>query len=430
MRFGRGNAPTTGSNIAQTVLGNGAAPVAAIVSAPILAAALGADGRGEVAASTAPVLLVLGIAAVGLPEAATYFIATRLGTSGKVLRFGSALAVASSTLVALLMVGLTPLMAAGDDDLKLLIVICLPAAIPGLVLGIVRGAAAGLSMWRVINLEKLLNATVRVAGLLILLSVGALTPMSASLLIAYGPAVAGIVYIRTWRSPDASQGDAFQVSTFMQFGLRVWLGSVAGVLLARLDQVLLIPLSNSMQLGFYAVAVNISDVPILISSAARDVMLSSDASARSDERLAMACRVTTLATLAVAGPLGISCPYWIPWLLGREFTPAILPTIVLLLGAVLGGPGSVVGASLTARGTPELRSYSLALALTVNIGILLIFVPSYGATAAAAATAAGLFVFTILNVVFLRKRYAVPVSLLCNFQRKDLRVITQLIRRR
>ena len=69
---------STGRKVAVTVLGHGFAPLASLATAPIMAHALGVDGRGAVAAVTAPILLATSLGTFGLPAAVTYSIA-RLG---------------------------------------------------------------------------------------------------------------------------------------------------------------------------------------------------------------------------------------------------------------------------------------------------------------------------------------------------------------
>ncbi len=72
-----------------TLVGNFFPPLAMLISAPILAQALGVDGRGEVAAATAPLILVITAATFGIPDAVTYVIArTPRRESGRATRLG------------------------------------------------------------------------------------------------------------------------------------------------------------------------------------------------------------------------------------------------------------------------------------------------------------------------------------------------------
>src|SRR4051812_49233962 len=80
MLKGKPRLMTSGSSkmaggVASTAIGYVAPPFAAIVTSPILARSLGVEGRGEIAAATAPYMLGIVVATMGIPEAVTYFVA-------------------------------------------------------------------------------------------------------------------------------------------------------------------------------------------------------------------------------------------------------------------------------------------------------------------------------------------------------------------
>jgi O-antigen/teichoic acid export membrane protein len=100
----------------------------------------------------------------------------------------------------------------------------------------------------------------------------------------------------------------------------------------------------------------------------------------------------------------------VPWLFGSEFSQAVPVLEILLLGVVVGNPGSIAGAGLSARGRPELRSWSLVIAVAVNIGLLVLLVPMFGAIGAAWATAVGNLIAGGLNIVWLRVFFGIPIS--------------------
>ncbi|WP_457819811.1 hypothetical protein, partial [Staphylococcus aureus] len=79
-------------------------------------------------------------------------------------------------------------------------------------------------------------------------------------------------------------------------------------------------LGGAAQLGLYAVAVNVSEVPLIINSATREVMFSSDAAQRDNARAGLAARATFIACLlcaiVVLAPIG----WWLPLVFGVEFS--------------------------------------------------------------------------------------------------------------
>jgi hypothetical protein len=98
------------------LVGNVMPPLAAFFTAPLLAQVLGADGRGEVSAATAPLMLMLGAATLGLPEAVTYFVAAGLGRLRRTLLTASAWIAGAGVAATILVAALAPFLGAGQGS--------------------------------------------------------------------------------------------------------------------------------------------------------------------------------------------------------------------------------------------------------------------------------------------------------------------------
>jgi O-antigen/teichoic acid export membrane protein len=182
----------------------------------------------------------------------------------------------------------------------------------------------------------------------------------------------------------------------------MWVGTAAGMVLARLDQLLMTPLSSVEALGYYAVAVSISEVVLVFNSAVRDVMFAMESRSPDAARISKASRMSTLITFVAALSIASITPWAIPFFFGADFAEAIPATFIMLLAVWLGNPGSVAGAALSGRGRPGLRSTSIALAAIVNVVAIFLLVPMMGAVGAALATLVGNVVAGTLNIVWLR----------------------------
>jgi O-antigen/teichoic acid export membrane protein len=207
------------------------------------------------------------------------------------------------------------------------------------------------------------------------------------------------------------------------------LGSLSGILLSRLDQTLMTPLAGTYELGLYVVAVSISELPLIVNSAVRDVTFVSDATRSEDERLGASARISTFISLLIGAIIGVSMIWLLPFLFGRAFVGALPVMAVLLAAVVLGTPGSIAGAGLSGRGRPGLRSASLIVACIVNIALLVVLSPAFGAMGAAWATLAGNLIASNLNLVFLRKVFGIPASRFYGIRRGDLRLLIRFARR-
>lgn len=440
-------APDLAKNMTMTALGNAVAPLAALASTPILSYALGVTGRGELAAATAPLLLGVVASTFGLPESIMNLVARRPAALVAAVRRGALLITLAGLIGTAIVVACAGLLSGGSASVQQLIVLASLALVPSLLVLVLRAGAAGLHQWRLVALEQVLVAIARLGGVAVLAAFGVLTPLTATIVMALAPVVAGIVYIPLIRRrrelvdalmqrigplpPLVDRGrhhidgspTAAPYPVLLSFGTRVWFGSLSGVLLSRIDQVLVTPLSNAYELGLYVAAVNISDVALVLNSAMRDVTTTADAADRDDDRLSASARISFLLSFGLGGTLALLLPFGLPLLFGQAFAPAVTPGWILLAAVVLITPGSIAGAGLSARGRPGLRTMSLALACVINIALLFVLVPQFGAVGAALATLVGNFVCGASNVVLLSRTSGIPLRRFLGVRRSDLRII-------
>ncbi|ODQ93867.1 hypothetical protein BHQ17_11475 [Mycolicibacterium holsaticum] len=235
--------------------------------------------------------------------------------------------------------------------------------------------------------------------------------MAAVVVIGYAPALAGVIYLfpRSQTIPQERVRTSAVMRGIISYGPRVWAGSVFGILLTRLDQVLMVPLSNSTELGLYVVAVTVGEVPLVVSRTVRDVMLTKDSREPSFELLARASRFAFYCcAILVAGVLA-TMVWSIPLLFGEEFAGVYPSLTLMLIGLLLGIPGSVAGVGLMARNRPGIRSWSIVIATIVNIALVIVLVPHWGALGAAIAAFVSYPMGGLANIVALRLFYGVPV---------------------
>lgn len=375
-------------------------PVVGIVTSPILAHALGVDGRGEVAAAIAPNVFIIGVATLGLPEALTFHLAR----SPRATRRALLLALGFSVAVGLVCLAgawwLLPFLSGGDASLASLILLGTALAVPLLGVNLLRGAASGRQLWSVVARERVLQSALRLVALLVLLATDHLTVVNAVLVMCLGPVLAGLVYWRLLlRPPDHGEELSRPLAgSLLGFGSKVWLGAVSSMLLARLGLLLFTPLSDVSQLGLFVVAASIADVPLIAVTAIRDTLFGVNSADRDAGRITTTSRLTVLVALVTGIVLCVSLPWWIGVVFGSAFAAALVPAWVLIGSAVLSVPGFLAGAGLSAWGRPGLRSVALGLALLVNVPVFVLTVPSLGAVGGALAALAGAVVSTTFIV--------------------------------
>lgn len=414
-------------HVALSILGNSFPPLAVLVTAPVLARALSVDGRGDLAAATAPYLLAVAIGTLGLPDAVTNILARRSYLRG-VSWFLLVAALLGTGVLAVLIVWIaSPALAAGGSQgLPTIMTVATVATIPALVVALLRGRAAGLHLWGIVAGERALNGSLRIVGIVGFALAGQLTLLSATLVTVVGPVLAGLIYVRlVGHSPPATQeSEATPTRSAFKYGVKAWLSSVAGIILLRIDQLLILPIAGPAQLGLYAVAVNVSEVPLIINSASREVMFSSDAAKRDNERAGIAARTTFIAcagfSVVVLAPIG----WWLPLVFGNEFAGAIPIALVATAAVLVGVSGSLAGATLSARGRPELRSISIGVACLVNVALIFPLVGALGGVGAAIATFVGNAISSNMCIYFVIRLFGFSWS---DFYRLRPSDVTSLI---
>jgi O-antigen/teichoic acid export membrane protein len=407
------------------VAGNLSAPLAVFVTAPILARALGPEARGELAGGSAPFMLLLALGAFGLPEATTTMVAKHRLSRSHTLRFVAACTALSGVFFSCGVWFASAYLSGGSRAIAEVITISAFALPPALLVGVLRAEAAGMEEWGRVTVEKIISSAFRVIGIVGLQGINRLTVWSAALVIMLAPISGALAYMRrSARSLD--RGERHDLPTrrsIMSFAARAWVGSVAGILLSRLDQVLMVPLTGSAELGFYAVAVAVGDIPLILISAIGAMLLPADAAKQDDDLAQRAARLLLFVCLSGSILAIATIGAWLPFIFGPDFAPAAAPAIVLLLASSLGAAGSVAGSLLIARGAPGQRSLALVVAAGVNVVMLLVLVPAMGALGAAIATLVGSLLASSWTLGSVGRRYAIRPKDMVVVRLEDLRLL-------
>ena len=415
-----------GRNVALAALGNAFAPLAALATAPIMAQSLGVAGRGDVAAATAPLFLATTAATFGIPAAVNFSIARHPRLMRSLALRGTLLIAIAGILASTAVFLAAGFLSGGDPDLRELIVLAAIAIVPGLCVALLQAVAAGSHQWALVARERFCTAASRLAAFIVLAATGQLTVFWGVVILALSPVLGGLAYFglkQTKGSSDDNRPTVITMNSLLGYGVRVWIGSISGVLLTRLDQTLMTPLAGSFALGLYVVAVSISELPLIVNNAVREVTFSADAAENSDARLGLSSRLSTLAALSAAVVIGATLWWWLPPLFGEEFAPAIPVALILLAAVVLGNPGSIAGIGLSSRGRPGTRSVSLLVSCVVNAAALILLAPLLGAVGAALATLIGNVLASNLNIYFLWKHFRISPADFYLIRRSDLAVL-------
>lgn len=361
---------------------NGFTLAVGLVTGPLLAHALGASGRGELAAVIVPASLLPLIMGFGLSA-----FATREAARGANLR-----TVAGSTGGVALVVGFAGLVLAipgaifladGDQQRAILLGAFFVALPFNLCAQVIYGTAVGLSLYKQTTLSRMIPSLVSVVGLPILAVLGELSVLTAALVILAGGVLSAAPLVRLFRQTCwRPRYDRTVARRARSFGLRAWAGGLSVAATSRLDQLLMIKLVSLHQLGLYAVAVTVAALVTTATSSTTALLL--PRTARGDTGLLQrTLRVLVLLLTALSVALMVIVPFALPVLFGADFSGAVTMTLILLLAAIPLGAAAHLAVMLTSLGYPATESIGQLVALAITIVGLPLLLPSFGGEGAA-----------------------------------------------
>lgn len=389
--------------VVTTILANFALPASAIITAPILARALGPDDRGVLVAVCAPVNLAVLLLAAGQWDASSFFGADRSRTTRAVLLRSGAISAAAAVVgvVGLLLLGPVllrqhPGTMALYTGLVLLLLVYMPA-------NTVRGLVLGRGDFGALNLEKWSAVGTRLVLIVVLALTGSLTVGSAAWVTQGTVALAVLALLVSFRRGGRGRAapGAHRTTTLREvasYGSRVWVGGLSVVLIYRADQVIMTPLTAAAQLGYYSVAVAVAEVPTAAFAALRDIAFSRTASRSADDFIPRSCRLAVLLGIPCVAVAVLAAPLLVRVVFGADFGPAAPMMQVLLVASLPAGLASVCGAGLNALDRPGTLSAVQAGVAVLNVALTFALVPSMGGMGAAVAT---LVAFAVLTGVTL-----------------------------
>ena len=390
-----GNAPrrlTFRANVMLSYGTNLAVAVLALVNILIVARALGATGRGDVAFLSAVVYLTANLAALGIHEANANVGAAEPERRPALVTNSLVLALVFSALSDAIVLGLVAIFPAvgGDVDQTLLLVSL--ATVPILILQLyLQYLIQSDYRFVVTNIAWLLSPIVNVLVNGTFAALGTITVGTAVITNLSGQALTSLVLL--WYAARRFSGfgrpDLALARRSLAFGLRSHAGRIMLLGNYRLDQWLLGAISGSRELGLYSVAVSWAEVlfylPTALASVQRPDLVRAGRQ-HAARHAAAVFRGAVILTALLAAVLVAAAPFLCVTVFGEEFRGSIDDLRILALG----GFGIValkqLGNTLTAQMRPTLASTAIGVGFVSTVVLDVLLIPRYGGVGAALAS--------------------------------------------
>ena len=373
-------------------------------SGVVVARMLGVEDRGNFAFLVLiPSILTLA-GGLGLPTAATYYLANSEYDSRQVLErlLRPAIALAAACIPIQLLLIL--LFFQGDAPLAVGVSLATTPAIFAFLYGI--AFLQGLRAFGRFNLIRFLLAFVYAGSMLTLylLSDGSLETVAIAW--AAGVTVTGVVglVVGTRLVLLRGGGGDQQVSTrsLFSFGLKGLLGSTYPADTFQLDQAAVGLFMSPSVLGLYVVAVAFTNLPRFVGQSLGIVAyptVANSSKADGRRRLRSFVLMTAGLSLVIVAALELTAGLLVPFFFGHEFEGAVPLMRILVVAAALTAVRRVLTEGARGLGKPELGSFAELVALVVLLPALAVFGAAWGANGIAFAmvvsSLAGLLAITI-----------------------------------
>jgi O-antigen/teichoic acid export membrane protein len=355
----------------------------------LTARALAPAGRGELSAMILWYIFLASVFSLGIPSALTYRLRRHpeqvSELSGAALLFALGISVVAGAVGFIGLPHWIPQYSPQVIFFARVFLLNTPVAVFA-VIG--RAALESQGDFPASNLSLVGAPSLTLAGLLLLLSLHTLTPVSA----AWCYVLSGLPPL-IWMSCSFCRAvrPSFRhlrrsAPLLLSYGIRSYGIDLCGTLSLYVDQALVIRILRPSLMGTYVVALSLSRMLNVFHNAVVMVLFPRAVSRPAREVLDMtgrAVRMTTFATTLCGAGIMLVGPHLLALLYGAEYRGAAAILRILVIEVVLAGATQVMSQAFMALGRPGVITILQAIGLLFTIPLMLVLVPRFGIEGAA-----------------------------------------------
>lgn len=330
-------------------------PLVGLITGPLLARALGPEGRGELASVLQPLTVVDAILLAGVPTAVTYFVGR--GHDFAVIRKYVATVIGLTICVtATLMFFYSARISEITGMSRGFIFLIWCTSFVGLLIALRRSVLQGWGALGRMDTERALFAILRLFAISFLVFIG-VTHVEPYIFGYLLPGIIAAIVLLPKINASKHAGTNSLVGTtsiagrmFYTYVFFAGSGQIANVLNSRLDQAVLPLLLDARELGMYAVAVTVAEIPLILSTVTSRNLLS-ETSKGSSRRVVLNTAILGNGLVALSAvSLWLVAPAVTTVLFGVEFSPASELIRILVIGTIFSSLTASVGSVFAGTG--------------------------------------------------------------------------------
>ena len=400
----------------------------ALGTSVIVARWLGTTGVGSLAVLSVTVALAVQLGCAGLPSANTYFISQDRTKLARVWSNALLFAMLAGSMIALLVILLARWKPSLFGHVPLELVTLAAASIPfqlinllglNVLLGIERVTQFNVldALSQLLLFVNALVAFIMGVDLFVLVLFNTVTSVLVSLI------VVAIIFRNVGKlSTEVLRLDPQLFKRMIGYGLKFYISVVAGIIILRIDLLLVNKIRGASEAGIYAVAAQMSTLLILLPSVIATLLfprvsavqdLEGDLTMRATRHTAFVMFIVCL----VAVPFAFALPY----VYGQSFRGSTVQLLILLPGVLLLGVESVMVQHFNAQGLPFTIPVFWIICVVANMGLNLIVIPRFGANGAAVVSTITYALIFVLVAVYFRTKTGNTLSTALVLRQNELR---------
>ena len=367
--------------------------VNSVLAGIIVARWLGADGVGKLAVINVSVITLVQLGSLGLPSANTYFIAKDPNQFRRASLNSLLFAIIGGGLLAF---GLMVITSSRPDwfgvvatDLFRIAAISIPfqlITLIGLNIFLAIGKIREFNLLDVVGqsfvlINSFLALLILHAGLHTLITLNAVASVLVSLVIVFMLRSAARrleAADKTWRS------DLMLLKQMIGYGIKSHIAILAGTLIFRADLLVVNHFRNASEAGVYSLASQMATLLMMLPSVIA-TLLFPRVTAEQDKTGNTTCVVArhTALVMLLCCLAAVPLSLLLPVVYGSVFTDATTQLLILLPGVFFIGLQSVLVQHFNAMGLPKTVPVFWVVTLVINLMMVFLMVPRYGARGAA-----------------------------------------------
>jgi O-antigen/teichoic acid export membrane protein len=408
----RRGAPTGRSSLlSDTVLSTGGALGATLIAgiaSILIARALGVTARGRWAVISSLAVLVGTLGATGLPIAAAYGAARLRGRERhRLIQATGAAAIGLSALAAVVYLGLAAILALPAPNAAVAVGAAIPLTM--ILYAVAHQLTLTVSTMRWFAAIQLVNAAATLGAVGALAAAGALTVLAVVTVSAGGASVGAVTSYVALRRSDAigprpwvwrPRTVAPVLRPYLAYSLMTFATLSLTQVVQRVDVLLIGGYRGPHAAGLYAVAVQVTDLMLVIPGALGLAMFRRGAHAAPSHYhdALLVLRFTALIGVVGAVLAFLLAGWALPLVFGSGYRGSVGAFRLLLPGTIAFSLQSVLSQYLASRGRPRIVLIAWVTGAVTGLIADLIVIPAAGVTGAAIVSSASYVLVTVLHV--------------------------------